>query len=167
MAKKIDSAKQTRDEQYKIAHQKAVNVDGLANRIKLSHEKFPSESFFLTLMLVLIEITPVFIKMQFIRGPYDYLSDNQNQIILAKYGIQEKFQTATDEYGKTKQNLVPVFHVAESISDYEVGKLNVERNLAKSAHKIFQEEVNQDIKNRPEKYMPDLKKISRAPIKKS
>jgi hypothetical protein len=162
----IDNALMQAKKDYEIgkkeAHIQSLHVDGLAQRIKLSHEKFPAESFFLTLMLIFIEITPVFIKMQFIRGPYDYLTENQSQIVLAKFGIQEKYQTTTDEYGKAKQNLVPVYHVAESISDYEIGKLNIERNLAKAAHKIFQEEVTSDIKSNPEKYMPNLKKAQNS-----
>ena len=95
--------------------------------------------------------------MQFIIGPYDYLIENQKQIVMAKYGIQEKYQTITDENGNPHQELVPIYHVAESISDYEVGKLNVEKSLVKTAHKIFQEKVSNDIISKPEKFMPDLK----------
>ena len=154
----LANAKKKYEELSVEAHTQSLQIDGLAQRIKLSHEKFPMESFFLTLMLIFIEITPVFIKMQFIRGPYDYLTENQNQIVLAKYGVQEKYQTTTDEFGKAKQSLVPFYHVAESIADYEIGKLNIERNLAKTAHKIFQEKVAGDIKANPETYMPNLKK---------
>jgi hypothetical protein len=153
----LAKAKKVYDQDYKEAKLAAAKSDGLAQRIKLSHEKFPLESFFLTLMLIFIEITPVFIKMQFIIGPYDYLIENQKQIVMAKYGIQEKYQTITDENGNPHQELVPIYHVAESISDYEVGKLNVEKSLVKTAHKIFQEKVSNDIISKPEKFMPDLK----------
>jgi hypothetical protein len=154
---KLAQAKKVYDQDYEEAKLAAAKSDGLAQRIKLSHEKFPLESFFLTLMLIFIEITPVFIKMQFIIGPYDYLIENQKQIVMAKYGIQEKYQTITDENGNPHQELVPIYHVAESISDYEVGKLNVEKSLVKTAHKIFQEKVSNDIILKPEKFMPDLK----------
>jgi hypothetical protein len=154
---KLAKAKEEHDLAVKKAHEQSLLVDGLAQRIKLSHEKFPLESFFLMLMLIFIEITPVFIKMQFIIGPYDYLIENQKQIVMAKYGIQEKYQTVTDENGKPHQELVPIYHVAESISDYEIGKLNVEKSLVKTAHKIFQEKVSNEIVSKPEKFMPDLK----------
>lgn len=155
--KKLAEAKKVYDQDYEEAKLAAAKSDGLAQRIKLSHEKFPLESFFLTLMLIFIEITPVFIKMQFIIGPYDYLIENQKQIVMAKYGIQEKYQTITDENGKPHQELVPIYHVAESITDYEVGKLNVEKSLVKTAHKIFQEKISNEIITKPEKFMPDLK----------
>ena len=68
--------------------QEALRIDGISTRIKLAHEISPTVSLALTLLLVIIEITPIFIKMMLIRGPYDYLTDNQNQIILAKYAIE-------------------------------------------------------------------------------
>lgn len=154
---RLKDAESERKSSLKKAKDQSSVIDGLALRIKLSHEKFPLESFFLTLMLIFIEITPVFIKMQFIIGPYDYLIENQKQIVMAKYGIQEKYQTITDESGKPHQELVPIYHVAESITDYEVGKLNVEKSLVKTAHKIFQEKISNEIITKPEKFMPDLK----------
>jgi hypothetical protein len=62
-------------------------LDGLAERITLAEEHYPAVSWFLTLLFLAIELTPIFFKLMLIKSPYDYLSDNYKQLELAQNGI--------------------------------------------------------------------------------
>jgi len=136
--------------------QESLRIDGIATRIKAAHEISPTVSLALTLLLVVIEITPIFIKMMLIRGPYDYLTDNQNKIILAKYAIEAHLENHTGD--ATDHSIEDVYHQAKTIENHVVGNLVVENQLAQHAREIFLDRVKVDMKSDPVKYMPDLHK---------
>ena len=136
--------------------QEALRIDGISTRIKLAHEISPTVSLALTLLLVIIEITPIFIKMMLIRGPYDYLTDNQNQIILAKYAIENRLKDHAGD--NVDHSIEDVYHQAKTIESHVIGNLIVENQLAEQAREIFLNTVKADMKADPEKYMPDLHK---------
>ena len=104
--------------------------------------------------MVIIEITPIFIKMMLIRGPYDYLTDNQNQIILAKYAIETRIKDYAG--GKSSFSIEDVYHQAKTIESHVIGNLIVESQLAEEARDIFLNTVKADMNADPKKYMPDL-----------
>ncbi|MFQ6403231.1 MULTISPECIES: DUF4407 domain-containing protein [Bacteria] len=134
---------------------RAVNIDGLGNRINIAHELFPTSSKLLMLLLIIIEVTPIFIKMMFIRGPYDLLSENQNRIVTAKFGIEEY------PLIQAGQNLSPIgavspnFHQAKIIEEYEVATLAAERELSKTAQEAYLRKMKRDIQANPEKYFTE------------
>ena len=66
----------------------AKSLDGLLERIKLSHEiaGWPI-SLFITLLFMAIELTPIFFKLMLIRSAYDYLDDGLKEYTKVKYGI--------------------------------------------------------------------------------
>lgn len=136
--------------------QESLRQDGIATRIKAAHEISPTVSLALTLLLVVIEITPIFIKMMLIRGPYDYLTDNQNQIILAKYAIETRLKDHAGD--NTNHSIEDVYHQAKNIENHVIGNLIVENQLAEQAREIFLNTVKADMRAEPEKYMPDLNK---------
>ncbi len=134
--------------------QESLRQDGIATRIKAAHEISPTVSLALTLLLVIIEITPIFIKMMLIRGPYDYLTDNQNQIILAKYAIETRLK---DHVGDSADHSIEdVYHQARTIESHVIGNLIVENQLAEHAREIFLNTVKANMRVNPEKYMPDI-----------
>jgi hypothetical protein len=136
--------------------QESLRIDGIATRIKAAHEISPTVSLALTLLLVVIEITPIFIKMMLIRGPYDYLTDNQNKIILAKYAIEARLKDHAGDM--TGHSVEDVYHQAKTIENHVIGNLVVENQLAEHAREIFLDRVKVDMKSDPTKYMPDLNK---------
>ena len=131
---------------------RSVNIDGLGRRIQLAHELFPTASMLLMLLLITIEITPVFIKMMFVRGPYDLLSENQNRIIAAKYGIEEYPIISTDSHSTANGQVDPNFHQAKLIEHYELASLSAERELSKVAQEAFFKKTKKDIQTNPENY---------------
>jgi hypothetical protein len=135
---------------------KESKFDGISERIKKAHEISPTVSLALTLLLVVIEITPIFIKMMLIRGPYDYLTDNQNQIVLAKYAIETRLKGHTGD--NSDHSVEDVYHQAKTIESHVIGNLIVESQLAEQARDVFLKTVKADIVADPEKYMPDLHK---------
>ena len=145
-----------RDKKIDDAIIKESKFDGISTRINLAHEISPNVSIALTLLLVIIEITPIFIKMMLIRGPYDYLTDNQNKIILAKYAIET---LQKDHNGDNSgHSIEDIYHQPKTIESHVIGNLTVENQLAEEARDIFLNTVKADMNADPEKYMPDLNK---------
>lgn len=131
---------------------RAANIDGLGRRIELAHQLFPFTSAILMLLLIIIEVTPIFIKMMFVRGPYDLLVENQNRIVSAKYGIEERPILESDSELSAHGVVEPKFHQAKLIEEYERSALDAEKELSKIAHEEFLEKTKKDIKKNPEKY---------------
>jgi hypothetical protein len=151
----LNQLSESRTKAHNDNARRAVNIDGLGNRIRIAHELFPVSSTLLMLLLIIIEITPIFIKMMFIRGPYDLLCENQNRIVTAKFGIEE-FPLI-----QAGQNLSPIgavspnFHQAKIIEEYEMATLAAEKELSKTAQDAFLRKMKRDIQANPEKYFAE------------
>ncbi len=85
-----DRKKQTArsDAMLKDCMKEVIAEDGLMKRIDLVHEKFPTASHLLTLLLIIIECAPIFFKMMLAKGAYDYLDDRQKALVRAQNGIE-------------------------------------------------------------------------------
>lgn len=153
MRAEIDQLGKERDASIQKKYLEARSLDGLSKRIQVAHDIAPAITWALTLLLIVIEITPVFIKMMLIRGSYDFLVDNQTQIVIAKYGIEPASTLGVSSLGGGEHVGVDRFHQAETIRDYVVGSLTVERNLAKVAQDTFEQRVRKDIPLNPDKYV--------------
>lgn len=151
--KEIDSEILSKNQQHVDNQRRAVNIDGLGRRIQLAHELFPVASLLLMLLLITIEITPVFIKMMFVIGPYDLLSENQNRIVAAKYGIEEYPTISTNSQSNASSQVEPIFHQAKIIEHYELASLDAERELSKVAQNAFFKKTKKDIESNPEDYI--------------
>jgi len=145
------------DKKYQDEYRKAASLDGLGKRIQLAHELFLLPSIFLSLLLIIIEITPVLIKMMLIRGPYDYLSDNQSRIAIAKSAIELSEYSQHDGAGSTVNTRVQeIFHQADTIVANERNKLQAESELADVAYEIFKKKTSTDIENNPDHYLKEM-----------
>jgi len=95
----------------------ANGLDGLLERIKLAHEIAGTWiTFFITLLFVVIELTPIFFKMMLIKSPYDFMSDNVKELIRAEEGIQIKYEYYKDKKGQ-ERNLVINHQVKRKIDE--------------------------------------------------
>ena len=80
----------------------ASGLDGLLERIKLAHEIAGwGISLFITLLFLVIELTPIFFKLMLIKSPYDYLVENEKELVKARAGIhiEYNYYPAEDENG--------------------------------------------------------------------
>lgn len=111
--KQIAQKEGGREERHKKNKERAAQMDGLIERVMIGHEKFPVMSYFLSIMFIIIEITPLLFKMMMTKTPYDYLSSNKDAIILANNGIVLYSEPHRDASGK--EVVTPVLVNAEII----------------------------------------------------
>ena len=113
-------------------------LDGLLERIKISHEIGGLVPWMLMFLLLAIETGPVFFKLMMIAGPYDYLSENKKKLILAKSGIIE---------------LPPHTKDNKAVVEYKYYQVEKMGKLAEKANDKWEEQVSNDIQQNPEKYI--------------
>jgi hypothetical protein len=80
--------------------QRAKNLDGLLERIHIAHDIGFTISIFLSLMFIIIEITPLLFKMMMTKTPYDYLMEHKGKEILAGKGIAIEHHVHRDSAGR-------------------------------------------------------------------
>ena len=133
-------------------------LNGLVNQIMWAHEAFPVVSWALTLLLLSIEIAPILYKLMIRNGPYHYLTENQREIVAARYAVERKANTMSGNYGQQAE--IEIFHQAEASLKSSIAHLNSEARLSSQALDQFENLVSKDISNSPEKY------VQLAPSKK-
>ncbi len=85
----------------------ANGLDGLLERIKLAHEVAGSLiTWFITLLFIVIELTPIFFKMMLIKSPYDFMHDNLKDLLKADEGIQIKHEYYKDKEGQERDLII-------------------------------------------------------------
>jgi hypothetical protein len=155
------------------ASRQAEKLDGLLERIKLAHIVATWEiSLFITLLFMVIELTPIFFKMMLIKGPYDYMDENVRELARAESGIEVEF-----EFYKDKETLQKMLenggsgNIHEQKHGYEVHKIINHAAEVKRRERInmlkAQDELNEqiieawkqrkleDIKQNPDKYISE------------
>jgi hypothetical protein len=152
LQQEIERTTDAKNKDHEANLRQAINIDGLGKRIEIAHELFPVSSVLLMLLLVIIEVTPIFIKMMFIRGPYDLLCENQNRIVTAKFGIEEYPLIQAGKNLSPIGAVSPNFHQAKIIEEYEIATLAAEKELSKTAQDAFLRKMKRDIQANPEKY---------------
>lgn len=83
----IDAIDKSRDTEYKKNQQMAYQLDGLLERIHISHELSFWIPIIIFLVLFSIEAGPIFFKMMMNKGAYEYLVENNKKRIEAQHGI--------------------------------------------------------------------------------
>lgn len=127
-------------------------LDGLLERIKLSHETAGwGITIFITLLFVAIELTPIFFKLMLIRSPYDFLSDNQKELIKANQGIEVRYNYYQEKQG-IERDLV-IFHKSERIIDEQRKLSEAQKELNDYILKKWLEVQKQKVDADPEKYI--------------
>jgi hypothetical protein len=135
---KITQLEIKRAEAYKKNEVKKNGKDGLLERIQISHEIGGWVPWMIMLLLLAIEMGPVFFKLMMIKGPYDYLEDNKKKLILAKSGIIELPPQTKDD---------------KAVVEYKYYQVEKMGQLAEKANDKWQEQVSSDIDKNPEKYI--------------
>ncbi len=148
-----DEAKiaQDHDKKLKEIEYTSSHMGGLVNRIMWAHEEFPTVSWALTLLLLSIEVAPIFFKMMLRSGPYHYLTENQREIVAARYAVERKANAQAGISGQHAE--IEIYHQANASLVSSLAHLNSEARLSQQALVKFEESVSQDINAHPEKYI--------------
>jgi len=103
------------------------------------------------LLLMMVEIAPVLLKLMLIKGPYDYMSENVNQILETKQGIGLRYITdENSQIHKMKENYNT--QRISAIVDYQNKK---EVDKAKKEIEEYSKEEESRIKKDPGSYFED------------
>lgn len=128
-----------------------AGLDGLAERIMIAEHEYPAVSWFLTLLFLAIELTPIFFKLMLIKSPYDYLSDNYKQLELAENGIWIDEDYYEDKEG-IQRELVRYLAAEKQIEEQREFH-DAQLRITKHAIAKFEEKEKKKIDDNPEDYI--------------
>jgi hypothetical protein len=154
LKEELAATEREQDERYKENSKRAQRVDGLMKRIEIAErlgKKGVDVPDFLRLLLLAIELSPIFFKMMMTKGVYDALVENQNLIIKAQHGIEGDATLLRD--AQNREQYRDIYHHANSLLDEERRRAETERTLAKKAHEEFVEGKLKEIAADPSKFV--------------
>jgi len=135
------------------------DLDEATNKVKVGTDGKPiyqeiippaaAPIWLIRLLFMIIEIAPVLLKLMLIKSPYDYMTENVNQILEAKQGISLRHMP--DEYSqihKLKENFNPERII--SIVEHQNKK---EEENAKEAIDKFADQEKQAIAKDPSTFI--------------
>lgn len=140
------------------AKEMGKEFDGLINRIAIAHEIAPMASYFLTLLLVFLEIAPLLFKMMLNLSPIDFLTENQKRLSLIQRGINVSHGLAA-ERGAIEDVKVAIYSEVELDYARRIGKMQVDQELTELQHQKFKEEIAKDIDQNPSQYIERVKPL--------
>jgi hypothetical protein len=135
---KVQNIESEREELKKVNITRKNQLDGLLERIQISHEIGGLVPYAIMFLLLMIETGPIFFKLMMTKGAYDYLEKNKRKIILAKSGIIQHPPHAEGDKAVVEYHYLQV----EAMSD-----------VAKRANESWTQQVSSDIKENPEKFL--------------
>jgi hypothetical protein len=134
LTNEIDLIDKSRDSEYKKNQIMAYQLDGLLERIHISHELSFWIPIVIFLVLFSIEAGPIFFKMMMNKGAYEYIVENNKKRIEAQHGIVFS-ESVVDTQNGTKD--------AEKVSFLEIEhQLNVKKLQLAEQDKLAAQVVN-------------------------
>lgn len=132
----------------------AAGLDGLLERIKIAHEiSGPTISLFITLLFMVIELTPIFFKLMLIKSPYDFMEENIKELIKAENGIEVKANYYQDKQGYEKDLVIN--HQVLRLLKEKIQLLEAQSDLSQQAIDAWKEKKKQDISQDPDSYIKE------------
>lgn len=151
---KIEGIESKRTKKYADAELEVAALDGLLIRLKLAHEQAGWViSLFITLLFVVIELTPIFFKMMLIKGPYDYMDDNIKDLARAESGIEVIYNYYEDAQGIEAHKVVN--HAAELKKKEKILIIQAQEELNEKIIQNWKKDKLIDIENNPSKYISE------------
>lgn len=136
--------------------QVAQGLDGLLERIKLAHEVAGFWiTLFITLLFMAIELTPIFFKLMLNKTPYDYLSENRDDLIRAENGIEVRYDYYKDKEGIERHLIIN--HEAEKMIFEKMKVTEIQKELTEYAIAKYKEREKEKIDSNLDEY---IKKIN-------
>jgi hypothetical protein len=131
---------------------RASHKDGLMERIRLAHEIGGWVPYWITALLLCIEVGPIFFKMMLVKGAYDYLEEDRKKLIAARAGIQpDAARLVVGSDHKTQH--VDVHHGAEALLAEERRRLETEGFLSAKVHEEYRKRTAIDIEKNLDNYL--------------
>jgi hypothetical protein len=150
----IELVEAKRTEKYQKAELEVAAMDGLLIRLKLAHEIAGWViSLFITLLFVVIELTPIFFKMMLIKGPYDYMDENVKELARAESGIEILYNYYEDGEGMEAHKVVN--HGAELKRTERILIIKAQEELNEKIINNWKENKKIDIDQNPDKYVSE------------
>jgi hypothetical protein len=130
----------------------ASGLDGLLERIKLAHEVAGWEiTLFITLLFMAIELTPIFFKLMLNKTPYDYLSENRDDLIRAENGIEVRYDYYKDREGIERHLIIN--HEAKKIIFEKMKVTEIQKELTEYAIAKYKEKEKEKIDANLDEYI--------------
>jgi hypothetical protein len=145
-----------RDQKIKDLDIIEEGLNGLGVRIRLiSNPKVagPWISLFITLLFMVIELTPIFFKMMLIKGPYDYMDDNIKDLAKAESGIEVEYNFYKDKEGMEAHKVTN--HAAELKKKEKLLIIKAQEELNEKIILNWKTEKLKDIDDNPDKYISE------------
>lgn len=158
--------RQNKEKEYNS--QKAHQTDGLLKRIEIAHDIGGMMRVVLTLLLLSIELGPIFFKMMIAKSTYDYLKEQKKENILANQGLFFEHKTVIrkdeDFVGLggwwdywTKGKITEVRYLKNLYLErkkLEMKKqIDVELALTEKVHREYQKRLEEDISKNLDNYL--------------
>jgi hypothetical protein len=144
------------DNELKNSKKVADNLNGLLERIKISHEVAGFWiTLFITLLFMAIELTPIFFKLMLNKTPYDYLAENRDDLIRAENGIEVRYDYYKDKEGIERHLIIN--HEAEKMIFEKMKVTEIQKELTEYAIAKYKEKEKEKIDANLEEY---IKKIN-------
>lgn len=135
--------------------QVAKGLDGLLERIKLAHEVSGFWiSLFITLLFMCIELTPIFFKLMLNKTPYDYLSENRDDLIRAENGIEVRYDYYKDKEGLERHLIIN--HEAERIVFEKIKLTEIQKELTEYAIAKYKDREKEKIDTNLDEYIEKI-----------
>ncbi|MET0464074.1 MAG: DUF4407 domain-containing protein [Chitinophagaceae bacterium] len=132
----------------------ASGLDGLLERIKIAHEiSGTTISLFITLLFMVIELTPIFFKLMLIKSPYDFMEENIKELIKAENGIEVKANYYQDKQGYEKDLVIN--HQVLRLLKEKIQLLEAQSELSQQAIEGWKEKKKQNITQDPDSYIKE------------
>ncbi|MBC8294255.1 MAG: DUF4407 domain-containing protein, partial [Pelagibacterales bacterium] len=126
--------------------------NGLLARIQIAHDLAGlGITLFITLLLMAIDLTPIFFKMMLIKSPYDFMSDNIKSLLKAEQGIEIKYEFYKDKEG-VQRDLV-INHQADRLIKEKIKLLQTQTELSEVVMENWKTKETKNIKANPESYI--------------
>jgi hypothetical protein len=131
--------------------ERSKSLDGLLKRIEISHEIGGVVPWMIMLLILCIEMGPIFFKMMLIKSPYDFLKDNFNERVKAKHGIISETHFYPDGEGG-EEAVKHRFLEVESDSRTVKEKLDAQEKLNKEIIQEYEATEGKRIKDNPDNF---------------
>ena len=149
---KLEEERKTK---LKNSYKVASGLDGLVERIKLSHKVAGNTiTFFITLLFLAIELTPVFFKLMLIKSPYDYIKDNNDDLIKTHHGIEVRYDYYKDKEG-LERHLV-IHHDAQNQMFEKLKISRIQKELTEYALELYKQRENEKINENLDEYIQKM-----------
>ena len=143
-----------RDKALMYLNINSEGLNGLAIRIKLAEEVAGFwVSLFITLLFMVIELTPIFFKMMLIKGPYDYMDENVKELARAEAGIEIEYDFYKEKDGMEKHKVIN--HAAEVKMKERLMILKAQEEINERVIQEWKKKKFDDINKNPSSFIDE------------